>query len=149
MVNEIVDYLADLKSRKRETSARWYKNNREKVSAAAAEWYRNNRHKVRNRYNASDRRERVLIKKYNVTAEQYEQLLRSQHGVCAICKQTCSTGRLLAIDHDHRCCTGKHTCGKCLRGLLCLNCNQALGKMKDSPALLFAAIDYILKHADK
>lgn len=86
MVNEIVDYLADPKWRKRETSARWYKNNREKVSAAAAEWYRNNRHKVRNRYNASDRRERVLIKKYNVTAEQYEQLLRSQHGVCAICK---------------------------------------------------------------
>jgi hypothetical protein len=34
-------------------------------------------------------------------------------------------------------------CGKCIRGLLCVNCNLALGQLKDDPALLRKAADYL------
>src|SRR4029077_2130187 len=36
-------------------------------------------------------------------------------------------GALLAVDHDHNCCPGAHSCGKCIRGILCGTCNSALG----------------------
>jgi hypothetical protein len=52
-----------------------------------------------------------------VTVEQYDELLASQHGGCAICGAPPKTRRL-DVDHDHR--TGK------IRGLLCHRCNRAL-----------------------
>jgi hypothetical protein len=35
------------------------------------------------------------------------------------------------------------------RGLLCAACNTALGKFKDDPKILVAAIDYLIRTADK
>jgi hypothetical protein len=80
---------------------------------------------------------------YGITAACYDEMLRKQGGGCAICGEQCSTGRRLAVDHDHACCPGDKTCGKCVRGLLCGACNQGIGKLKDSPRLLIAAIDYL------
>lgn len=31
------------------------------------------------------------------------------------------------IDHDHTCCDGSHSCGACIRGMLCNACNVGLG----------------------
>lgn len=76
-----------------------------------------------------------LKKKFGLSVEQYESLLLSQGGVCAICREPCSSGNRLAVDHDHT--TGK------VRGLLCAQCNQALGKLQESPALLRAAVTYL------
>jgi hypothetical protein len=42
---------------------------------------------------------------------------------------------MLAVDHDHE---TKH-----VRGLLCANCNTALGKFHDNPDLLYRAADYL------
>jgi formate dehydrogenase maturation protein FdhE len=79
-----------------------------------------------------------IEKKYSLPIEQYEELLVKQNGVCAICgsKQTDSKkhGRL-CIDHDHE--TEK------IRGLLCSNCNTALGLMKDDITRLARAIEYL------
>lgn len=74
-----------------------------------------------------------LLRKYRITLEDYERLLQEQGGRCAICHATeCSTGKRFAVDHDHDCCPGQKTCGKCVRGLLCNNCNRLLGYLGDS-----------------
>lgn len=80
---------------------------------------------------------------YGITAAQYDAMLEKQGGGCAICGEQCSTGRRLAVDHDHQCCPGTQSCGKCVRGLLCGACNQGIGKLKDSPRLLIAAASYL------
>lgn len=52
----------------------------------------------------------------------------------------------IAIDHDHSCCpeVGK-SCGKCVRDLLCSNCNTILGLCKDSPDILRDLATYVEK----
>lgn len=82
--------------------------------------------------------------KYGITIEQYEELLAKQKGGCAICGDIeCHTGKSLAVDHDHRCCPGNRSCGKCVRGILCNHCNNGLGKFKDDPMLLLKAMEYL------
>ncbi len=46
-------------------------------------------------------------------------------------------------DHDHKCCPGKRSCGKCIRGLLCANCNKGLGQFSDDAARLDKAGKYL------
>lgn len=84
---------------------------------------------------------------YGVDAARYQEMLREQGGVCAMCAQPETiidnpSGKTkdLAIDHDHA--TGK------IRALLCSSCNTALGLFNDDPALLAKARDYVLKHRD-
>ena len=71
------------------------------------------------------RRKSHLKTAYQLSLEEYEKLLASQDGVCAICKRS-PKSRRLAVDHDHSCCPGKSSCGECVRGLLCTNCNSRL-----------------------
>lgn len=52
-------------------------------------------------------------------------MLQEQGGVCAICKQPPRRNKL-HVDHDHSCCPGKRSCGRCIRGLLCASCNSKL-----------------------
>ena len=89
-------------------------------------------------------RRRLLKGNYNITLDMYEKLLKSQNYSCAICKRHESMFlKSLHIDHDHSCCNGKKSCGKCIRGLLCQNCNAALGNFKDSKKNLRDAIIYL------
>lgn len=76
-----------------------------------------------------------LKSKFGITVEQYDATLEKQNGVCAICNKTCRTGRRLAVDHCHK--TGK------VRGLLCAECNNGIGKLNDDPDLLRKAIKYL------
>ena len=70
---------------------------------------------------------RKLKQKYNLTITQYSKMLVKQNRSCAICKQLeknkHQNGKIirLAVNHDHK--TGK------IRGLLCAECNQNLGRM--------------------
>ena len=76
------------------------------------------------------RRRSRLWTHYRLTPEDWDAILASQGGACAICG---TTGRLQA-DHDHRCCPGEQTCGDCVRGILCQPCNAALGTCKEDPS---------------
>lgn len=72
---------------------------------------------------------------YNLTEEQYLLLKENQNYSCAICKDS---KKKLVIDHCHT--TGK------VRGLLCTNCNTALGHFKDNIKFLDSAKDYLNKN---
>ncbi len=82
----------------------------------------------------AQRRNAHLRREFGITTEHYEQLLNTQKGVCAICKES-KQYKLLAVDHDHT--TG------IIRGILCENCNRALGMFKDDENRLQNAIEYL------
>lgn len=97
-------------------------------------WLANNPDK-RKRY-----RRATTIKSYGISVEEHKDLLNAQDSLCAICKQPETTKRKgkvmeLAIDHCH-------TSGK-VRGLLCNNCNRALGLLLDNPDIAQSAADYL------
>ncbi len=94
-------------------------------------------------YAAQKKRQR--LRRYNMTPEQFDLLLEEQGGGCAICGTdiTAIPTSRLSVDHDHSCCSGKGSCGKCIRGILCTNCNSGLGHFRDSHNLLIAAARYM------
>lgn len=80
-------------------------------------------------------RRNSLKSKYGITPGQYEEMLVSQGGVCAICGSHPIAEQLLSVDHCHT--TGK------VRGLLCQSCNIGIGHFEDSPSILEKAISYL------
>jgi hypothetical protein len=76
-----------------------------------------------------------LKRKYGITIEQYDEMLKAQGGVCAICRKARPEGRTLHVDHDHE--TGE------VRGLLCFRCNNALGDFEEEYELFQKAADYL------
>lgn len=83
------------------------------------------------------------LKKYNMTRDEYVDLELKQNGLCAICKEPETQKRRLSVDHDHACCPGSNSCGKCIRGLLCFRCNSVLGQISDNKNILQSMIDYL------
>jgi hypothetical protein len=77
--------------------------------------------------------------KYGITLVDYNKMFEEQGGCCAACGEYQSKfKRSLAVDHDHK--TGK------IRGLLCKNCNAALGNVRDNINTLDGLIKYLLKN---
>lgn len=80
----------------------------------------------------------MLMVKYGITKEQYNTLLLTQDGKCAVCgNENIVNGKhkMLCVDHNHE--TGK------VRGLLCDNCNRALGQVHDQPDILLKLASYL------
>ena len=75
-----------------------------------------------------------LRSKYGISAEEYDEMLLEQGGVCVICSAEPGKRRL-SVDHCH---SEGH-----VRGLLCQNCNAGLGMFQDNPDLLLAAANYL------
>lgn len=88
-----------------------------------------------------------LIYRYGISMEDYEKLLFEQDGVCAICQRSPEEVGVLAVDHDHRCCPTERTCGKCIRSLLCTDCNISIGRFNDDVVRLERAAEYLRSYA--
>src|ERR1041384_916466 len=73
---------------------------------------------------------------YGLNLEEFNAMVKAQNGRCAICNEI-PTGRGFHVDHCHL--TGV------IRGLLCRGCNLALGNMKDDPARLMRAANYLMR----
>lgn len=101
---------------------------RDALRASVKEWQQANPHK----------RKSQRLKKYGMTTAEFSDLMTAQGGECAICgHQDMSIRNFFpVVDHCHN--SGK------VRGLLCMNCNQGIGKFKDDPELLRRAAEYIL-----
>lgn len=69
--------------------------------------------------------------RYGLEPGDYASLLERFGGKCGVC----GGSNRIEIDHCHK--TGK------VRGILCRNCNHALGKFQDSEAMLSRAIEYL------
>ena len=70
------------------------------------------------------------LKLMGLTPERFAQMLEAQGYACAMCREPFGEDQRICIDHDHSCCPPRlpsRCCGKCVRGLLCLTCNIALG----------------------
>jgi hypothetical protein len=107
-------------------------------------WKQNNPNKWKTSHMKWDWWKSYLNKKYNLTKEQYDKMVENQNNKCAICdvdfnskwtKNDTKFKTSACVDHCHK--TGK------IRGLLCNQCNLALGRFKDDSTLLQRAIDYL------
>jgi hypothetical protein len=84
---------------------------------------------------------------YGLSLERYDELLEAQSGRCA--NKACGRidpggyGAFFCVDHDHNCCEETSSCGDCVRGLLCWNCNIALGHLRDDPEVIRGLADYL------
>jgi hypothetical protein len=61
----------------------------------------------------------------------FDRLLEAQGHACAMGGEPFTEDSMIFVDHDHACCPKeKSSCGSCVRGLLCLSCNTALGHIE-------------------
>ena len=111
----------EIKEANRLKSARWRDKNRDRCLAIARESYHRNKHNV-------------IKRKYGLSPEKHEAMKVMQDGDCMICGEREGTH----VDHNHS--TGK------VRGLLCSQCNSAIGLMNDNPDVLKAGADYLEDH---
>lgn len=110
---------------------------REKEKIACNNYKQRNPNNCKNGY---------LKRNYNITLDDYLNLLLNQNSVCKICKKEETSknnkkGKIkdLAVDHCHK--SGK------IRGLLCTRCNTTLGRVEDSIELLENMINYLKENA--
>lgn len=85
-------------------------------------------------------RRKQLERRHKITPEQYDDQLKEQGDHCALCPaRQGDDKRCMAVDHDHACCDKEVTCGKCRRGILCADCNRAVGFLEQTlkDALVF------------
>jgi hypothetical protein len=85
------------------------------------------------------KRDRDLRAQYRITLEQYDAMFKAQDGRCATCNVDISGKQCAHVDHCHT--------TERVRGILCPNCNRALGMVGDNPAILQALIEYLQKHS--
>lgn len=111
----------------KEYMRQYVKDNREKLNAQTSERYFKD---PRKRFIQRLRRLGVVIEEWLL------QHLLSHDGLCDLCRKP-GDGRWkeLSIDHCHN--TNQ------FRGMLCTDCNTGIGKLKDDPALLRRAADYV------
>ena len=135
----------------KEKRKKWVKENQEKIRGYNRKYRKENRDKRKvwnKKYRETHKRNNNekcrqtgwkynIKRKYGLTPEEYNLLMDVQNGRCAVCgnEQECQR---LAVDHNHI--TGK------VRGLLCINCNRALGFLKEDTERMENLIAYVKKH---
>jgi hypothetical protein len=80
-------------------------------------------------------RERNMKESFGLTIAEYDKLVEIHQNGCAICRRPDKSGRRLAVDHNHV--TNE------IRGLLCHNCNIALGLLEENETFILNMIEYL------
>ena len=111
----------------RKNVAAWRESNRERYLEGAREYSRS--------LTPEQRRRQTLLARYGLTPDDYEVLLATQGGRCAICLREPKPNRPLQVDHCHE--SGN------VRGLLCFRCNYGLSFFSDDAARMKRASVYL------
>jgi len=86
--------------------------------------------KYRKRHN-----EYLKEKRYGMSQDQFNKMLVDQNNMCKICNNKFKDKKDTHIDHCHN--------SNIVRGLLCNNCNMALGQFNDNTDIMDKAIKYL------
>lgn len=125
---DIIDEVINNKKAKKAAYDKIYKkNNKNKIVEYGKQYRKNNYSTVSNRI-------RHYKRNYNITEEEKYKIYVYQNMKCGCCGDTFNIDDLF-IDHCH--------ITLVIRGLLCRGCNLAIGKFKDSIAMLAKAIHYL------
>ena len=137
-----MDKKAKYREKQKITDKLYRLRNAERLRKASSEWYLSNKNTeaFKNKRTVELSRKTRIKNRYNLSIEKFDEMIKKQNNKCAICNQPefkIRYGKIqsLAIDHDHL--TGK------IRGLLCNNCNRAIGLMHDSIETLKNAVAYL------
>lgn len=101
---------------------KYQKDNNKTVNARKRKWAKENPDRIR---------AQRLRHRYGIEQDRYQAILNAQDGLCKICNEASATD----VDHNHE--TGE------VRGILCGDCNRALGLFKEKPEALERAIMYL------
>lgn len=116
--------------RQKENTIKWINNNKEYYKKYKENWIA----KQDPLYIKQYKRMKTL-EKYGMNFEEYDNMIKLQKGVCAICKMPPKDGKNLHIDHDHV--TG------IVRGLLCFRCNFGLSYFKEDKNIIKNLYEYM------
>jgi hypothetical protein len=131
-------------SEKRKASCKkWKSKNRIKINKYQRDWLARSpdakaRYSVQRKikYDPIAKKQKDIQKMYGVSISDYENMIRTQGGRCALCGGLFSIeNRNPCIDHDHK--TG------IVRGILHNKCNRALGLLRDDPLMCDLAASYL------
>lgn len=104
-------------------------------------WYNNQdqyeAHKKRVKHN--DGVYKQTYRRHHTTKEHIDALKDRYNGLCCICRYRPA----IVIDHDHSCCPGTYSCGLCIRGVLCSQCNTSLGLLGEDAITISNMLNYI------
>lgn len=89
-------------------------------------------------------RKQWLKQTYNISWEEYETLFNSQQGRCAICNKQLKLHKGIAGEQEVACVDHCHE-SLLIRGLLCSNCNSALGLLNEDSSIVQRAVKYLQK----
>lgn len=93
------------------------------------------------------------LMRHHVSDDMVRQLILDP--TCPICKrdvlrpQRNKRGEwqvMMVVDHDHSCCPGRASCGRCVRACICGPCNLALGHVDHDARIAHALGDYLSGH---
>jgi hypothetical protein len=118
--------------------------NRIKNPTYQKQYYRNNVEAFK-AYDAKRRPKGKAYLQHNVTEKKWLDKLEEQKYLCPICKEFLPENDRVT-DHNHTCCPGNYSCGKCFRGILHGVCNAAIGGLKDNPIRAANAVEYLSKY---
>lgn len=132
----ILKYHSYCKKCRKQYSREWYLKNTEKAKQSAVRFKKQNPIRCLNYLIKSQ------LKKYGLTIEQYNKILKQQNYKCAICGKTEKENKQrLSVDHSHK--------TSFVRGLLCKYCNgRLLQYLRDSKRHAVGLIYYLQNAVD-
>ncbi|MHA2123226.1 MAG: endonuclease domain-containing protein [Promethearchaeota archaeon] len=132
---DVAKWAQENKEKMRKYASKYYNNNKEKAKESNRKWKNRNKNKINEKRRKKIKRR---LEPYDISFEKFHQMLNNQNNKCLICNRNFdyrSRSTRPTIDHNHY--TNK------IRGLLCFKCNIGISMFNENIDILKHAIGYI------